>query len=231
MKFLAIAIKHLIEHGADPLAIQRFVDEMAREGGSLMPSTEQSGANAPDSYEAMFPSKAARHSFDYRQRKKLTKPDGTDENLTELTLKKEGSHTLQEKNNINIYTPTKAKKGSRLPENWQPSLETLSYADKLGCSAAEITSMAEDFRLWAYSASGQVSIKRDWESAFKGWMRREKAKKATQPHYQRGKPSTVTVGPWKPIEPEKMPEPISPAELAKRQEQIRKAKEALCKKP
>jgi hypothetical protein len=45
------------------------------------------------------------------------------------------------------------------------------------------------------------------------------------------KPSTVTMGPWKPIAPEKLPEPISPAELAKRQEQIRKAKEALCKKP
>jgi hypothetical protein len=45
------------------------------------------------------------------------------------------------------------------------------------------------------------------------------------------KPSTILSGPWKPIEPEKLPEPISPAELAKRQEQIRKAKEALCKKP
>jgi hypothetical protein len=42
---------------------------------------------------------------------------------------------------------------------------------------------------------------------------------------------TVISGPWKPIEPEKLPEPISPEELAKRQEQIRKAKEALCKKP
>jgi hypothetical protein len=92
-----------------------------------------------------------------------------------VTLK-ESTPIPPKENNINIYTPTKAKKGSRLPEGWQPSLETLSYADKLGCSAAEITSMAEDFRLWAYSASGQVSIKRDWESAFKGWMRREKAK-------------------------------------------------------
>jgi hypothetical protein len=42
---------------------------------------------------------------------------------------------------------------------------------------------------------------------------------------------TVVSGPWKPIEPEKMPEPVSPEELARRQEQIRKAKEALCKKP
>jgi hypothetical protein len=41
------------------------------------------------------------------------------------------------------------------------------------------------------------------------------------------KPSTVLSGPWKPIEPEKMPEPISPAELARRQEQIRKAMEGL----
>jgi hypothetical protein len=38
-------------------------------------------------------------------------------------------------------------------------------------------------------------------------------------------------GPWKPIESEKPIEPVSPEELAKRQEQIRKAKEALCKKP
>jgi hypothetical protein len=149
---------------------------------------ERSGENAPGSYEAMFPSKAAKHSFEYRQRQKnLTKTDGTDENLTEpdeTDAKKRKVLTLsKEKNNINIYTHTKAKKGSRLPENWQPSLETLSYADKLGCSAAEIAAWAEDFRLWAYSASGQVSIKRDWESAFKGWMRREKAKGAT--NYQR----------------------------------------------
>jgi hypothetical protein len=96
-----------------------------------------------------------------------------------VTLKEEGSHTLQEKNIINNIIRAKEKplkKGSRLPEGWQPSLETLSYADKLGCSAAEISAWAEDFRLWAYSASGQVSIKRDWEAAFKGWMRREKAK-------------------------------------------------------
>jgi hypothetical protein len=233
MKFLAIAIKHLIEHGADPLAIQRFVDEMAREGGSYVPETDP--RTYRDSYEA--DRKRA-----YRQKAYILNRDGnacrycgeqigpfhidhvvpqsrggaSDKdnlvtscvncNLTKGTktldelgwklrpvgdmshkngtlgdIKKEGSHTLQEKNNINIYTHAKAKKGTRLPENWQPSLETLSYADKLGCSAAEISAWAEDFRLWAYSASGQVSIKRDWESAFKGWIRREKAK---------GKPTT-----------------------------------------
>jgi hypothetical protein len=42
---------------------------------------------------------------------------------------------------------------------------------------------------------------------------------------------TVVAGPWKVIEPEKLPDPVSPEELARRQEQIRKAKEALCKKP
>jgi hypothetical protein len=209
MKFLAIAIKHLIEHGADPLAIQRFVDEMAREGGSYVPATDYR------TYER-------ERKRAYREGSSRTVPDNGDI--------KEAPHTPQE-NNINIYTKPKAKKGSRLAENWEPSLETLSYADKLGCSAAEITNMAEDFRLWAYAAAGEKAIKRDWESAFKGWMRREKAKKAIQPHYQRNKPSTVTVGPWKPIEPEKMPEPIAPEELARRQEQIRKAKEALCRKP
>jgi hypothetical protein len=155
MKFLAIAIKHLIEHGADPLAIQRFVDEMAREGGSGVPPTDYR------TYER-------ERKRAYREELSRTVPDSGDI--------KESTPIPPKENNINIYTPMKAKKGSRLPEGWQPSLETLSYADKLGCSAAEIASMAEDFRLWAYSASGQVSIKRDWESAFKGWMRREKAK-------------------------------------------------------
>jgi hypothetical protein len=159
MKFLAVAIRHLIEQGADPLAIQRFVDEIASIGASTFPATPKTDAERAKEYRARC--REERHAS----------RDG----VTDVTLKEKPPIPPKE-NNINIYTPVKAKKGSRLPENWQPSLETLSYADKLGCSAAEIASMAEDFRLWAYSASGQVSIKRDWESAFKGWMRREKAK-------------------------------------------------------
>jgi hypothetical protein len=158
MKFLAIAIKHLIEHGADPLAIQRFVDEMAREGGSGVPHTDYR------TYER-------ERKRAYREELSRTVPDKGDI--------KEAPHTPPE-NNI-IYTNTKAKKGSRLPENWQPSSESQKYGEKLGFSAFEVASMAEDLRLWAHSAAGQVAVKRDWESAFKGWMRREKAKKATQP--------------------------------------------------
>jgi hypothetical protein len=155
MKFLAIAIKHLIEHGADPLAIQRFVDEMAREGGSGVPLTDYR------TYER-------ERKRAYREDLSRTVPDNGDI--------KESTPTPPKENNFNIYTPTKAKKGSRLPEAWEPSSESQNYGLKLGLSAAEIASMAEDFRLWAYSASGQVAVKRDWESAFKGWMRREKAK-------------------------------------------------------
>ena len=37
--------------------------------------------------------------------------------------------------------------------------------------------MAEDLRLWASAAAGPAAIKRDWGSAFKGWMRREARKR------------------------------------------------------
>jgi hypothetical protein len=69
------------------------------------------------------------------------------------------------------------KKGVRLPDDWQPTPEDRAYGGKLGFSGSEIDGMAEDLRLWAAAASGQVALKRDWGSAFKGWMRREARKR------------------------------------------------------
>jgi hypothetical protein len=149
---IAAALKHMFAAGMSQEQILAAVEDM-----------EQSGGNAPSSN--------AKRCARYRERKHV---ESMSQHVND-TLK-EAPHTPQE-NNINIYTHTKAKKGSRLPESWEPLPETWAYGEeKLGLGRAEIAGMAEDFRLWAYSASGQVSIKRDWESAFKGWMRREKGK-------------------------------------------------------
>jgi len=69
------------------------------------------------------------------------------------------------------------KKGARLPDDWQPSPADRDYGAKLGFSISEMDGMAEDLRLWALAAAGPAAIKRDWGSAFKGWMRREARKR------------------------------------------------------
>jgi hypothetical protein len=69
------------------------------------------------------------------------------------------------------------KKGARLPDDWQPSPADRDYGAKLGFSTSEMDGMAEDLRLWALAAAGPAAIKRDWGSAFKGWMRREARKR------------------------------------------------------
>jgi hypothetical protein len=69
------------------------------------------------------------------------------------------------------------KKGARLPDDWQPSPADRDYGAKLGFSISEMDGMAEDLRLWASAAAGPAAIKRDWGSAFKGWMRREARKR------------------------------------------------------
>jgi hypothetical protein len=98
--------------------------------------------------------------------------------VTGVTEKKGPPHPLKEN------TPTKEnppkggqKKGARIPDDWQPSPDDRAYGAKLGFSGSEIEGMAEDLRLWASAASGNVAVKRNWSSAFKGWMRREQRKR------------------------------------------------------
>jgi hypothetical protein len=157
---IAAALKHMFAAGMSQEQILAAVEDMEQSGQGIAPSSN------------------AKRCARYRDRKACQPMSKHVEHVND-TLK-EAPHTPPQENNI-IYTNTKAKKGSRLPENWQPSSESQKYGEKLGFSAFEVASMAEDLRLWAHSAAGQVAVKRDWESAFKGWMRREKAKKATQP--------------------------------------------------
>lgn len=98
--------------------------------------------------------------------------------VTEAEEKKCPPHPLKE----NIFPKEKPpkggqKKGARLPDGWQPEAADRDYGAKLGFSTSEIEGMAEDLRLWATAAAGPAATKRDWGSAFKGWMRREARKR------------------------------------------------------
>lgn len=98
--------------------------------------------------------------------------------VTCVTEKKGPPDPLKE-NPLPKENPPKGgqKKGVRLPDDWQPSPDDRRYGQQLGFSTSEIDGMAEDLRLWASAASGAVAVKRDWGSAFKGWMRRESRKR------------------------------------------------------
>ena len=93
--------------------------------------------------------------------------------------KESSPHTPLKENPLPKENPPKGgqKKGVRLPDDWQPTTDDRGYGGRLGFSASEIEAMAEDLRLWASAASGNVAVKRDWSSAFKGWMRREQRKR------------------------------------------------------
>ena len=98
--------------------------------------------------------------------------------VTEPEQKKGPPDPLKENTPPKEKTPKGVqKKGSRLPDDWQPSPADRDYGAKLGFSNSEMDGMAEDLRLWASAAAGPAAVKRDWGSAFKGWMRREARKR------------------------------------------------------
>lgn len=72
----------------------------------------------------------------------------------------------------------KKKGGAVLAADWRPSTGEVNYGFGLGLSKPAIDNMAEDMRLWAQAnANRAVGRKDNWSSAFKGWMRREAAKR------------------------------------------------------
>lgn len=66
-----------------------------------------------------------------------------------------------------------APRGSRIPEDWQPSDEDRAHARSKGLSDAAIAATAEAFRDYWTAESGQKARKRDWSAAWRTWIRRD----------------------------------------------------------
>jgi hypothetical protein len=83
-------------------------------------------------------------------------------------------------------------RGTKLPDDWQPTSDDLAYGGKLGLRLCEIESMAEDMRMWAHGNSNRgVARKANWSMTFKGWMRREAKKRGSA---NNGKPRNRLAG-------------------------------------
>jgi hypothetical protein len=115
-------------------------------------------------------------------------------------LVKEAPHTPQENNYI--YTPAREPKilpAKPLSPDWKPTEEHFAYGERLGLGRIEVDGCAEEMRIWAETANGTHTKKRNWDRAFQGWLRRESKNRK---RFDKPAQHTVTRGPWKPFKPE-----------------------------
>ncbi|QFP94213.1 hypothetical protein SEA_JOIEB_76 [Mycobacterium phage JoieB] len=70
-------------------------------------------------------------------------------------------------------TAKKKSRGSRLPEGWVPSDETINaMLDELGCDKQELVREHRSFTDYWLAAPGQKGVKLDWDATWRNWMRR-----------------------------------------------------------
>jgi hypothetical protein len=106
------------------------------------------------------------------------------------------------------------KKGSQVPEGWEPSLETLENLKvKKGFPPAIIASELEKFRDF-HQAKG--SVFKDFEAAFRTWMAKAREFATANGHGKVVVP--LAKGPWKPLAPVES-DPIKPS-LGERERQV-----------
>lgn len=70
-----------------------------------------------------------------------------------------------------ISAPARSKKGTRLPEDWQPNSDLIETATKLGLSAAHFDREIAKFRDYWASKPGSQGVKLDWDATARNWMR------------------------------------------------------------
>jgi|SRR6185312_7932065 len=67
-------------------------------------------------------------------------------------------------------TKTSGSRGMRLSNDWAPSQDCISYAEKLGMEANEIALEAEKFKNYWTAKSGAGASKRDWDATWRNWI-------------------------------------------------------------
>lgn len=140
-------------------------------------------------------SAAAIRQARYRERKAAEGAQSVTCDVTSVTsvTPKEIPPTPPKENNIYISPPTAREaqkgRGTRLPADFEPSLEIRELASQRGLEDWEIHDQFERFRDWANAATGQAGVKRDWQAAFRNWIKRAADDK------QRRKPRHLTSNP------------------------------------
>lgn len=87
---------------------------------------------------------------------------------------------IADKPSVNHQEPSevaspKAKKGSRLSQNWQPSSEDLAYCREKRPDLDPLET-AEGFRDYWIAQAGSKAVKADWPATWRTWVRNQRAK-------------------------------------------------------
>jgi hypothetical protein len=67
-----------------------------------------------------------------------------------------------------FHTPSPPRRGTRLPEDWQPTLEAAKFARDLGLDVGAVADMFRDY--WI-SRAGAGGVKLDWLATWRNWCR------------------------------------------------------------
>lgn len=129
----------------------------------------------------------------YRERKQKKKREGNDPNYkgditppsrdgevtaqdtdTDTDIKKEPKEVLQ-----------KEKRGSRLPDDFQPDQTCIAIADELAMTAEHRQLEYEKFKDYWKGKAGAAGIKLDWQATFRNWLRNSIPKKGKS--YENGR--------------------------------------------
>jgi len=65
----------------------------------------------------------------------------------------------------------RTRRGTRLPDNWRPSDDTIAEMRRQ-CQSVDLKTEHAKFTDYFLSAPGQKGVKRDWDAAWRNWIRR-----------------------------------------------------------
>jgi len=100
---------------------------------------------------------------------------GTREQGNEGAGEREGGTALEPVSSVVAIAPTASKKGTRLPDAWMPSGETVRQirAEFPWLTKENLEAEHRSFVDWAHSSSSRNAVKKDWDATWRNWMRRE----------------------------------------------------------
>ena len=95
-----------------------------------------------------------------------------------------------------ISAPARSKKGTRLPEDWQPTPDLIETATKLGLSATQFDREVAKFRDYWHAKPGAGGVKLDWDGTARNWMRTAAERINPPPRNSPSQPTTPTTAVW-----------------------------------
>ena len=164
--------------GIDEAEIERILSALLRNGvteNSRFAAWEKRQPNAEDRTNA-------ERQRRFRQRKAVEnkQKSETKESVTALRngCNDRVEESREDKKELSNDSSKKAKRGSRLAENWVATPGNISFAQGEGLTFEEAHREAFKFRDYWLSIPGQKGVKLDWDRTWQNWIRRAAERKA-----------------------------------------------------